>query len=302
MKRNEINNDLHTKKIKFVHKGNYVNTKICEICKITMPLRSNHCSICNNCILHFDHHSIWTGNCVGKGNYFFSILSLISINVNCIYICVFFILQFIDILKDIPSGKKEKKNYINNYYINLLGSSISIVVVLCILIFSIIYLISNLKNIFNNITRFENSEKLLNSQIGNIYNKGAGNNLKEFMNRKLPEYNVLKQLNENENDYKEKLIMKNQGNNNENEYNKVNEKSNISDRKNNSFTDIMSNKKQNNVTNRPSKTENNNEKNSMMSSGRELKSIDIEDLNSFISIPKENSISIDVPKENSFDN
>ena len=198
--------------------------------------------------------------------------------------------------------KKKKKYYITDYYIDLLGSSISIVVVLCVLIFSIIYLISNLKNIFNNITRFENSEKLLNSQIGNIYNKGAGNNLKEFMNRKLPEYNVLKQLNENENDYKEKLIMKNQGNNNENEYNKVNEKSNISDRKNNSFTDIMSNKKQNNVTNRPSKTENNNEKNSMMSSGRELKSIDIEDLNSFISIPKENSISIDVPKENSFDN
>ena len=187
-------------------------------------------------------------------------------------------------------------------YFYLIGSSISIFVVLCILIFAIIYLISNLKNIFNNITRFENSEKLLNSQIGNIYNKGAGNNLKEFMNRKLPEYNVLKQLNENENDYKEKLIMKNQGNNNENEYNKVNEKSNISDRKNNSFTDIMSNKKQNNVSNRPSKTENNNEKNSMMSSGRELKSIDIEDLNSFISIPKENSISIDVPKENSFDN
>ena len=198
--------------------------------------------------------------------------------------------------------KKKKKYYITDYYIDLLGSSISIVVVLCVLIFSIIYLISNLKNIFNNITRFENSEKLLNSQIGNIYNKGAGNNLKEFMNRKLPEYNVLKQLNENENDYKEKLIMKNQGNNNENEYNKVNEKSNISDRKNNSFTDIMSNKKQNNVSNRPSKTENNNEKNSMMSSGRELKSIDIEDLNSFISIPKENSISIDVPKENSFDN
>ena len=294
-----MNTNLPEKKIKFVHKGNYVKTKICPICKITKPLRSHHCSICNNCILHFDHHSNWIGNCVGKGNYFLSFLSLIAVNVNCLFIFIFSLIQFIDILKKIDSEKKEENCYICYYYIGLLGTSIAIVLILCILVFTIKYFISNLICIFNNITSYENTNKLLNSQIGNIYNKGTGNNIKEFIGRKLPEYNVLKELNENEQEFKEKVILKNKENYNYNEYNKVNERSNISDNKNNSVTDIMSNKKKNNVTITPIKNEIDNEKNSI-SSRRELQSIDINDLNSFISIPKENSLSVDVPKDNSF--
>ena len=295
IKRNETNKTLHNKKIKFVHKGNYLKTKICNICKITKPLRSNHCSICNNCVLHFDHHSNWIGNCVGKGNYFLSFLSLIFINGNCIFIFVFSLIQFIDNLKNIDS--EINKEY---YFIHLLGTSIVNVLVLCILFFSIKYFIVNLKLIFNNLTYYENTNQILNSQIGNIYNKGIGNNIKEFLGRKLPEYNVLKELSENEKEIKEKDSYNYRENNNYNEYNKVNERSNISDNKNNSATDIMSNKKNNNVTIKPNKNEIDNEKNSN-SSRRDLKSIDINDLNSFISIPKENSLSVDEPKENSFD-
>ena len=193
---------------------------------------------------------------------------MIFINVNCIFIFVFSLIQFIDNLKNIDSEIKKEKYYICKVYISLLGTSIAIVLVLCILFFSIKYFIVNLKLIFNNLTYYENTNQILNSQIGNIYNKGIGNNIKEFLGKKLPEYNVLKELSENEKEIKEK--------------------------------DSYNNRENNNVTIKPNKNEIDNEKNSN-SSRRDLKSIDINDLNSFISIPKENSLSVDEPKENSFD-
>uniref|UniRef100_A0A914V313 Palmitoyltransferase n=1 Tax=Plectus sambesii TaxID=2011161 RepID=A0A914V313_9BILA len=70
------------------------NDYFCNICEHVVDPSSKHCRQCNKCVIDFDHHCKWLNNCVGRVNYKYFLIYVVTVSVSSAIItllCIFVI-------------------------------------------------------------------------------------------------------------------------------------------------------------------------------------------------------------------
>jgi len=136
-----INTPPTTKQI--VVKDKSITVKLCSTCNVYRAPRSVHCSTCDNCVMRFDHHCPYVGNCIGLRNYKFFLYFLFGVLISCLYalshICAF-VANRVTFQGWSDGFKAGKHNFIMAFVIAIL--CIISIILISILIFWTCYLVS----------------------------------------------------------------------------------------------------------------------------------------------------------------
>ena len=139
-----------------VSNGSFVKFSYCYTCNIFRPPRTSHCARCDNCCQRFDHHCIWLGNCVGKRNYKYFFLLVLTLNINAFIEIIYNII----IVVQSYINKEEKKIKLRLVTISVL-SLVAFVDLMVIIFFLGQLQYVHLLLLINNITFYEKIKKKL---------------------------------------------------------------------------------------------------------------------------------------------
>ena len=247
---------------KFERKGSKVfqlgfvrSYKYCGTCSIIRPIRSSHCFDCNNCVEKCDHHCPWVGNCVGKRNYIYFYLFVITLTFMLLYIegfCIAHIWKYLhdNINENDYKISSEKRHHIVAYSLcDLVISLYLIIYGVFILAFTLGLLFYHTKLIFTNTTTKEMLKFLWNNPFGNSFNRKWDYNMGNTLFPVIKKYSILDilrngkktdafNLKENE----KRMILQQQFNNNSNNFNNNNNFNNI-----NNFNNFNNDHDDNNI-------------------------------------------------------